>query len=173
MRTILMTAAVLLGAVGLITAIGFWLPEAHVASVERHLTVAPERLWAILTDIDGFPAWRQDVTRVERWQDAHGLQGWTEHTSNGPMRLVVDRADPPNTLVVRIADPDLPFGGTWTYEIAGQADGSTIRITERGEVYNPIFRFASRFVFGHDRTIRAYLDALERRTAQQEQPHGL
>ena len=68
---------------------------------------------------------------------------------------------PPRALVTRIADPKLPFGGTWTYEISSQADGgSLLRITEDGEIYNPIFRFASRFVLGYSRTQEQYLQAL-------------
>ncbi len=41
--------------------------------------------------------------------------------------------------------------------------GSTLTITEDGEVYNPIFRFMSRFVFGHEATMAAYLSAAEKR----------
>ncbi len=68
-------------------------------------------------------------------------------------------------LVVRIADLDLPFGGTWTYEIAPVAGGSTLTITEDGEIYNPIFRVMSRFVFGYESTMAAYLAAAEKRLA--------
>ena len=41
--------------------------------------------------------------------------------------------------------------------------GSAITVTERGEVYNPAFRFLSKFVFGHESSIRSFLDALQRR----------
>jgi hypothetical protein len=63
--------------------------------------------------------------------------------------------------VGRIADSNLPFGGSWTYELAPAGDGeTTLRITEDGEVYNPIVRFVSRFVMGHDATIKQYLSAV-------------
>jgi hypothetical protein len=42
-----------------------------------------------------------------------------------------------------------------------------VRITEDGEVYNPIFRFMSRFVFGHTHTMDAYLRALGKATGQE------
>jgi hypothetical protein len=70
-------------------------------------------------------------------------------------------ARPPERIVTRIADPSQPFGGTWTFEIARVPSGSTLTITERGEVYNPIFRFMARFVFGHSRTIDRYLADLD------------
>ena len=42
-----------------------------------------------------------------------------------------------------------------------------VRITEDGQVYNPVFRFMSRFVFGHARTMDAYLRALGRAAGQE------
>ena len=82
------------------------------------------------------------------------------------MTLVVERMEPPRLLVGRIADPGLPFGGTWTYEIVPVSDGSRLRITEDGEIYNPIFRFMARFIFGYEGTIRGYMASLQKRLAQ-------
>jgi hypothetical protein len=42
-----------------------------------------------------------------------------------------------------------------------------VRITEEGEVYNPVFRFISRFVIGQTRTIETYLRDLGTATGQQ------
>lgn len=65
--------------------------------------------------------------------------------------------------MTRIADKDLPFGGTWTYEVNRLPSGATLKITENGEVYNVLFRFMSRFVFGHHATIETYLKYLGRK----------
>ena len=65
---------------------------------------------------------------------------------------VVD-AIPGRRLVTKIADRNLPYGGSWTYEILADGSGSMLSITEAGEVYNPIFRFVSKFVMGHTATI--------------------
>jgi hypothetical protein len=62
--------------------------------------------------------------------------------------------------MVRIADPDLPFGGTWTYRLTPKGSGTRLAITEHGEVYNPLFRFVSRFVFGHTATVDRFIAAL-------------
>jgi hypothetical protein len=40
---------------------------------------------------------------------------------------------------------------------------TTLRITEHGEIYNPIFRALARFVFGYESTMIAYLDALKKK----------
>jgi hypothetical protein len=55
----------------------------------------------------------------------------------------------------------------WTLKLEPM-DGSTmLRITEQGEVYNPVFRFVSRFVIGQTRTIETYLRNLGAATGQQ------
>ncbi|NUR53434.1 MAG: hypothetical protein HOQ29_03225 [Acidobacteria bacterium] len=69
--------------------------------------------------------------------------------------------DRPSRLVARITDPSLPFGGTWTYRIAPGQAGSQLSITEDGAVYNVIFRFLSRFVFGHTATIDRFITQLQ------------
>ncbi len=65
--------------------------------------------------------------------------------------------------MTRIADPDLPFGGTWTFELAPEAGGTRLTITERGEIRNPIFRTMSRFVFGYGATMETFLAELRAR----------
>jgi len=65
--------------------------------------------------------------------------------------------------VVRITDESLPFGGSWPYELEPGAAGTRLAIREEGEVYNPVFRFMSRFVMGHHSTIDQYLEALQTR----------
>jgi hypothetical protein len=67
---------------------------------------------------------------------------------------------PPRRLVTRIADADLPFGGTWTFELAPEEGGTRVTITERGEIRNPIFRAVARYVFGYGATMEAFLDEL-------------
>ena len=35
-----------------------------------------------------------------------------------------------------------------------------LRVTEHGEVYNPLFRFVSKFIIGHHTSLEQYLRAL-------------
>ncbi|MFZ0819568.1 MAG: hypothetical protein WAM91_05830 [Candidatus Acidiferrales bacterium] len=52
---------------------------------------------------------------------------------------------------------------------ARQPDGgtATVRATEDGQVYNPLFRFISRFVVRQTRTIDAYRHRLGKATGQE------
>ena len=62
-----------------------------------------------------------------------------------------------------IADKKLPYGGTWTYELSSDGTGSSVRITENGEIYNVIFRFVARFFMGYTSSIDTYLADLGRK----------
>jgi hypothetical protein len=77
---------------------------------------------------------------------------------------------PPARLVTRIADKSLPFGGVWIFQVVPTAEGSRLNITENGEVYNPVFRFVSRFIFGYDRTLDAYLQDVSRKFGERAVP---
>ena len=67
-------------------------------------------------------------------------------------------------LVTKIISAGLPYGGSWTFELdSADENKSRLKITENGEVYNPIFRFASRFIIGHTATIDKYSQALKAR----------
>jgi hypothetical protein len=166
MKWLLMIIAIL-GGVGLVVlvlfAIGWTLPVAHVASRQASYRVPPEAVWKAITEPEGFPAWRSDVTRVERLPDRNGSPAWIEHGRNGPIAYEVERSDAPRTLVVRIADRTLPFGGAWTYQITPSSDGCTLTITENGEIYNPIFRVLARYVFGYESTMAGYLESLRKK----------
>jgi uncharacterized protein YndB with AHSA1/START domain len=173
MKIAFVALAILILIVVVVIAIGAMLPVQHLASASAVLTAPPEAVWRLMTDVDGFPRWRHDVKRVERRPDRNGRPVWVEETSSGRITLAVDRAEPPRLLVLRIADPDLPFGGTWTYELSPDRGSTVLKITENGEVYNPLFRFLSRFVFGHEGTIKAYLAALEKHTSSAGADHGI
>ena len=163
MRWILIAAATIASALAVAALIGWRLPGSHRASHEQMMAATPESIWAAITDVEAFPSWRPDVKTVRRLPDREGRRAWVEDGGSGKITFVVERSDAPRLLVTRIADPDLPFGGTWTYEITPAAQGSRLRITEDGEIYNPLFRFMTRFIFGYEATIASYFTALEAR----------
>jgi uncharacterized protein YndB with AHSA1/START domain len=144
-----------------VVAVGYVLPVAHVASRGVTLPRAPDEVFATLSDVAHFADWRGDVTRVDVLS-AEPLR-WREHGSNGEITFVVAEAVRPLHLVTRIDDRALPFGGSWSYDLVPSGTGTSLTITERGEVYNPVFRFMSRFVFGHTATMDAFLASLARR----------
>lgn len=142
--------------------VGYLLPVSHVASAEARFNRSPDDVFAAVADVKRYAEWRPDVTRVEVLSDGPRTR-WKESGRNGDIAFEIEELAPPARLRARIADPGLPFGGTWTYEVTPSESGTRLRITERGEVYNPVFRVLSRFVFGHTATMEAYLSALRKR----------
>ena len=163
MRIALIVLGVL-AAIGLaVVGVGFTLPVKHRAVSEAKFRQAPAEIFAVITDTKNFPAWRPSVQKVELLPDSAGKKRFREIGSDGDILYEVQQAVPNERLVTRIADPSLPFGGSWTYELIPNAEGTTVRITEDGEVYNPVFRFVSRFVMGHNSTMDRYLRDLAKR----------
>jgi uncharacterized protein YndB with AHSA1/START domain len=172
MRWILIVLVVLAVGAALVALVGSRLPQLHVASRQASYGVPPEVVWAAITNVEAFGSWRTDIKRVERLPDRDGRPMWIEDGRSGKMTLAVERMVPPRLLVLRIADPQLPFGGTWTYVIDAAPSGSRLTITENGEIYNPIFRFMARFIFGYDGTINSYLAALEKKFRAPAEPRA-
>ena len=125
-------AVVVLGVFG----VGAWLPVGHVATRTKRLPARPAIVWGLIND----PV---------------ATKGW-----GGNVRTEVVDGDEPRMLVTKIVG-EKAFGGTWTFELAPDGhEATSLTITERGEIYNPLFRVIMR-VAGHTRTIDAYLAKLE------------
>jgi uncharacterized protein YndB with AHSA1/START domain len=157
MKNLIGVIAVLVVLIGIVIGVGYLLPVRHRASRVATYPASPDVVFAAITNVAAFPSWRSSVKKVEVVASAPEQLSWRETGSDGTILFVADRVAAPTSLVTRIADRGLPFGGTWTYELAPAGQATTLRITEDGEVYNPLFRFMSRFVFGHTATIDTYL----------------
>lgn len=134
MRWILIVVGGLAALVLIVALVGAMLPRNHTASRTLSVRRPPEDIWALVSD----PAWN----RAAAGQD---------------IAVETVESRPPHRLVTRVADPTLPFGGTWTFDVKPTGTGATLTITEDGFVKNPIFRFVSKFVMGHHTTIDGYL----------------
>jgi len=169
MKWVLWIFVFLAGILILVALIGWLLPKQHTVTREARFHQPPEAIWKAITEVDAMPSWRAGLKSVKHLPDQNGLPCWEETTDSGALPFATVVSQPPMKLVVRIADPKLPFGGTWTYEISSVASGSVLRIREDGEIYNPIFRFLSRFVFGYSGTIDTYLKSLAKKFGEQPQ----
>jgi hypothetical protein len=155
MKWFLLIVAAVVVLAGLAALIGAMLPPRRHATRKARYRVSPEALYAVLA---GPPDWRTGVKGFGALPEEGGRKRWWEQDNHGQkvtFELVEDA--PPRRLAVRIADRGLPFGGTWTFEIAPVAGGSELRIREDGEIYNVIFRFMARFIFGYTGSIETYL----------------
>ncbi|HUQ98942.1 MAG TPA: SRPBCC family protein [Gemmatimonadaceae bacterium] len=157
MRYALIVLAILAAVAVVIVALGATLPVRHTASRQIRLQQPAEKVFALINDPPSFPTWRKSVSKVEMLPDQNGHRVFREDGKDGSILYEVDSVVPNQRLVSRIADKSLPFGGKWTYELSGDSGSTMLRITEDGEVYNPVFRFVSRFIMGHTATMDRYL----------------
>jgi uncharacterized protein YndB with AHSA1/START domain len=163
MKYVLIVLGIIAALILIVVLVGWSLPVKHHVTREAAVRAPAATVFATITDVDKFPEWRKSVQRVEHVADSSGRKRFREIGGNGTILFEIETEKPGEQLVTRIADPSLPFGGTWTYDLIRRGDTTTVRITEDGEVYNPVFRFVSRFVMGHAATIDRYLADLTAR----------
>jgi len=164
MQWLLIIVGAIVALIILVVVIGLLLPKAHRVSRTIRLQQNPQMVFETIRDWKSYPAWRQGVS-VQEWTGPNGATGWVEKMNRMEIPLQILESSS-NKLVTKIADPKLPFGGTWTYEVQPDGTGSAVTITEDGEVYNPIFRFVSKFIMGHKSTLNGYLRALGKKFGQ-------
>ena len=134
----------------MVVLIGAALPKEHVASRKILLRAAPNDVFALIAGPSDWRGLKYELLTESPLK-------WRETDSSGDA-ITYERVETiaGARIVNRIADPKLPFGGSWTYQIEPIGSGTELTITENGEVYNPLFRFVSRFIMGHTATIEKY-----------------
>jgi hypothetical protein len=142
MRIAIYVVVSLIAVVGVIALVGFFVPVSHVASRSVEFSKPPDVVFALIADPGSYKGW---------WDGA-------EVKSE-----VVERV-PPSKLVTKVVG-ETQFGGTWTFEITPTAAGSRLTITERGEIYNLVFRALARYVIGYTGTMDSYLQAARKKLA--------
>lgn len=162
MKKILIFVSILLAIPILMYITGIFISETHTATVSREISARHSEVWSAVTDIAGKTAWDPSVERVEILSDTGDVLKWREYfTDNEAFTYEeVSRTDS-TEWIVRMADENLPFGGTWTYRFEPSEKGTQVTITEDGEIYNPFFRVISKLFIGYEDTMRTYLDNLE------------
>ena len=140
MKWILWSVVGLVGVVGVIALIGYFLPVAHEASRSAEFNKPPDQVFALIADPNTYNGW---------WD---GAEVKTE---------IVERV-PPTKLVTKIVG-ETQFGGTWTFEVVPTPSGSRLTITERGEIYNVVFRALAKYVIGYTGTMDSFLEAAQKK----------
>lgn len=140
MRWLLWIVVALVGVAGIVALVGYFLPVGHEASRSAEFNKPPETVWALIADPNSYRGW---------WDGAD-------------VKTAVVESVPPSRLVTKIVE-ETQFGGTWTIEIAPTSNGSRLTVTERGEIYNVVFRALARYVVGHTSTMDSFLEAAKLR----------
>jgi hypothetical protein len=164
LKLLVLPIGVLLALVAVILVVGVLLPKGHSATRSAVFGAPAQQLFALM---DGTQIWRSTVRKYELVSEQEGRRQWRETDTHGStITYEVTERRPSSLLRTRIVTPNLPYSGTWTLTLEPSGGGTRVRVTEQGEVYNPLFRFISRFIIGQTRTIDVYLRDLGKATGQ-------
>ena len=152
---------------GIVALIGSRLPKSHAASRSILLRQSPQEVYAVVRDFGSAPQWRSDVKQMEVEAPPGGPVYFREVGKTGTVNYELVEDVPGQRMVTKIRDTDLGYSGQWTYLFAAENGGTRVTIREDGEVSNVLFRFMSRYVFGHTATIDSYLTSLAKRFGQE------
>ncbi len=154
----------------LLAAVGLWgvgsrLSPRHVEESVAWIPASPESVWLVLTDLDGMPSWRRDLTSVERLPNGPRAEliRWRE-VSAGGRQTAMERLEalPPERLVIR------PAGAAdstrrWVYRLAPKDQGTEVILRDERDVVHPVRRVLVG-IFGADRSrLERLAEDLERR----------
>jgi Polyketide cyclase / dehydrase and lipid transport len=170
LKMVLLAGAILVSAAFIVVLIGLMLPKQHVAARALALHRKPEDVFQLISGFKAAPSWRTDVQQVDLLPPSEGHIRYRERGANGTITMEIVESSSPSRMVSQIADKSLPFGGMWIFDISPTAEGCRLNITERGEIYNPVFRFVSRFVLGYHRTLDTYLQNVSRKFEERSLP---
>lgn len=170
MKWLLWTAGALLALAVIALVIGWLRPATHVARTESEYATPPIEVWAALTDFGAWGEWNSEITSMERLEDREGRAVWLAKGGWGDLLTEIVRSEPPaegspsGTLETFVDGG--AFQGTWVYELSPSGPGTRLRITERGEVSNPVFR--AMMIFHDDyASMRAFHEALAGRLGEE------
>jgi uncharacterized protein YndB with AHSA1/START domain len=169
-RWLAVVAVIVIGVPAVVVLAGTMLPRDHLATMSITLRAEPARVWALVSDVGGTARWRPDVKAVEAQTPVEGRERFVEVGRHGRTPFEVVFREPPGRQVVRVLDDGMPFGGTWTYELAPSGEGTRLTISEAGFIRNPVFRVMSRIAFPPTATMDAYLRALAAELGENAEP---
>jgi uncharacterized protein YndB with AHSA1/START domain len=156
-------------------AVGTALPAEHTVARRIDLAAAPERVWAVVTTVDSFAAWRPDVDSVQPLPAVEGRRRWREGVGYGLVTYEATRWEPPAALDAAVVtgpgERRPAFSGRWRYRLERREGGGTrLTVTEHGEIRQPIMRAVARYALGHEGTLNDYLSALAARLGERAAP---
>lgn len=167
-------------------AIGLFLPSSHIVSRTTTYNTTAEILWAILTSVEDYPAWRSNIDRVtvrydefeseiNKYEDESRLT-FVEYIKKKDRRTVVMHIEQEKERkLLRVleerpyiapgegeaSNANSTFSGSWTFTIEPQGEHKvSLKITEQGVIKKPMVRVSYKLFFGYHRRIDRFLKDL-------------
>jgi hypothetical protein len=146
MKWMLLIAGIIALLIVVALLLGLLQPVKHSVTRSIHLNQKPEAVFAVLDNITDLPSWSSGIVKVDRLPDHEGKPVMRCQLKWGGMQMIMTQLEhtPPTRLVIAMSKEGGPAFGTWTYQIAADATGCRVALTEDGEIKNPFFRLMAR-----------------------------
>jgi uncharacterized protein YndB with AHSA1/START domain len=153
---------------------GGFIPRTHVASSTLVVDAPIDSVWTAIRNFEELPSIWAGLDRVERVDTSSTDEVWMYYRSTGPMAIAIESAEPPHRLVTRIVadEESSAFGGTWTYALAPEGEGTRVTVTEAGFINSRIFRVVSKIIGVHG-TMDSFLRSLGAHYGGEAEPEHL
>ncbi len=161
MKTLLISVAILVGLLLLagivLYLIGRAQPERHTARIVFTLPKSRATVWAALTDYAAMPKWWPAVKSIRLETRPNGeIVTWNTDSHGKEIGFLTKLEQSPTRLVREIVGDELPFGGTWTYELAEENGATRVTLAEDGFIKPALFRGMAKLFMKPDATMRDF-----------------
>lgn len=150
--------------IGLLGVIGSFIKETHTATVTVEIGAPRDQVWAVIDDVQSFPSWFPDVSRVEIVADDGNKRTFRQVQGRNSFVLAEVEKTPLEHVKRTITDDNGPFSGSWDHTLTDAAPGrTTLVLTENGTVKSPIPRAIMKLVIGEDFYLKRFAAQLQRK----------
>lgn len=154
MRILILTLVALALLVAMLFLIGWLLPATREGRAETVISAPPDRILAVIADVEAQPDWREvgTVTRT--------TEGWEEMTPRGERISFVAEEMTESLIRLRFAS-SAGYTGRWEAVLEPVAGGTRVAVVEQATVPSPLGRIVSRLMFDPGAFATMYLAALK------------
>lgn len=155
--------------IGFVLWYGYTIPETHTASVSEYFAnKKPPDIWKVIIEHELYPSWHEDVYAIKDLPPKNDYKSWKEVDANGnTVPYIIESHSPNVQLIIQSDDDSLDFSVKRTYDIIPENDGkgTTLKITEEGQIHNFLFRVIAHFLTGHTSDMDTFLRSMKNKFA--------
>lgn len=154
-------------AIILATILGRRLSPHHTVRATLRVATPIEAVFTLIDALEAQPGWDKGVTSVETLAPDGEKVRRRMRMGRNSFVLTDTTREPPALLVRTIDDEHKFFGGSWTFELSRDGEGTKVVLTEHGTITPPIPRFMMKYFVDPAMYLKRQLAAIARALGQE------